>query len=214
MDKLMEQGPGLLQSALSARLSTQSPSSSKAQSLSPPLPQVLDFDLIPPSFSSPASSMSIPPNYVLAIRPPPSANGAQQQGSLLPIHDIVYRATCAHLPPIPARLSTLLPSALPVISITLPSPSTLPLLNTFLYTQRPDILLSSLLNLPPLPAAATPRTRAELTTYLAQTMDLRALLERIGVVHQVWGNTCSLGVADSLLWKALDAGELFPPMLA
>lgn len=208
----MLEGPALLQNALAARLSLP-PTGSHHQALSPPLPEVLSFDLNMPAYASPSSPFSLPPNYVLAVRPPPSSSsssGASQAGSLLPIHDLIYRATCAHLPPIPVRSPSLPPSALPVISITLPSPSTLPLLNSFLYIQRPDILLSSLLHLPPLPAHATPRTRAELTTYLAQTMDLRALLERIGVVHQVWGNVCALGCADGLLWKALDAGQSAP----
>jgi hypothetical protein len=211
MDRLMEQGPSLLQNSLAARLELP-PTGSAHQALAPPLPECLNFHLNSPAYADPSSPFSLPPNYVLAVRPPPATPGApphviHSQGALLPIHDLIYRSMCAHLPPIPPRSATLPASALPVIAITLPSPATLPVLNTFLYTQRPDILLSSLLNLPPLPQYATPTTRAELTAFMSQTMDLRALLERVGVVHQVWGNVCALGVADSLLWKALDTGR-------
>lgn len=29
-------------------------------------------------------------------------------------------------------------------------------------------------------------------------------MQRISLVHGVWGNVCALGVADVLLWKAMD----------
>jgi hypothetical protein len=123
-------------------------------------------------------------------------------GTILPIHDLVYRTTCAHLPIIPSRDVSLPAEELPLIHITLPSPSTLPILNTFLYTQRTDILLSSLLNVPAALGNPTPTSRSGLTELLAGKVDLKGLMERIARVHGLWSNTCSLGVASTYLHRS------------
>ncbi|KAL7413160.1 hypothetical protein BDY24DRAFT_351995 [Mrakia frigida] len=199
LERLAQSGPSLLQSALTSKLAHGS------TTLTPPLPTSLLFDFTPASSLNPLTQLpSPPPNYVLAIRPTPTGpNGSSSgSGSILPIHDIIYRTFCAHLPPIPPRAHDLPENALPIISITLPSPGTLPTLNTYLYTQRPDILLSTLLALPS--QAGTSRTRADLTNQLASVLNVPELMQRISLVHGVWGNVCALGVADALLWKALD----------
>lgn len=145
------------------------------------------------------ASGPVPPNYCLAVRKTPqfpTASSPATAGTILPVHDIVYRTACAHLPPIPSRSPLLAPECLPVIHLTLPSPSTLPTLNTFLYTQRTDILLSSLLDVPTGHLGSpTPTSRSGLTSVMASKVELEGLMDRVSKVHGVWANTCSLGIA-------------------
>lgn len=202
------EGPNLLQSALSARLNHPA-----GQTLLPPLPDTLDFTFGPASTPSAfipyTSSSNFPPNYCLAVRKTPPYSTADMTdpasaGTILPIHDLIYRTNCAHLPHISPRDPSLASESLPLIHITLPSPPTLPILNTYLYTQRTDILLSSLISVPSGLGFPTPTSRSGLTHVLADQLDIRNLMERIAKIHGVWSNVCSLGIADPNLWRGLD----------
>lgn len=86
-------------------------------------------------------------------------------------------------------------SSLPLVHITIPSVATLPMLNTFLYTHRPDILLSALLRAPSASTASL-GSRADLTAALATSLGGRELMERVNGVHGLWSNVCALGIAD------------------
>ncbi|CED83489.1 hypothetical protein [Phaffia rhodozyma] len=200
LEKLSERGPELLRTALSCSLSDR-------RIVQSPLPSIMTFD-IPPNVTS-----DVLPTHMLAIRPTaiPSNDLATPTGTLLPVHAIIYQASCAHVPPFPS-FEYLPVDQLPVVSIALPSPNQFPLINNFLYTQRPDDLLEKLLNvLEP----TRPSGRTGLMNDMANRLGKNDLMDRIAVIHGTWENMCALGIADSALWRTMDiAWEILVGSLA
>ncbi|TFK52989.1 hypothetical protein OE88DRAFT_1656745 [Heliocybe sulcata] len=153
----------------------------------------------------------------------PFAKGApkvnKQKVTLYPVHDIIFASHCAHLP----KLRTSKPQKenvkLPVVPVCLPSPQTFPILSSYLYTKRVDILLSALLPAPPaslsgpLGLTSVDETipddffKAQKIAYahqVSKTFTARALLQNAMVINGVWRNVCALGVFDDRLWSAMD----------
>ncbi|TDL23119.1 hypothetical protein BD410DRAFT_747729 [Rickenella mellea] len=138
--------------------------------------------------SSTSSENSFRPTHMLAVHSNSPRSGQRSQVTFYPSHGAVLAATCSSLPNLPASpLSS--PSTLPVIPLSLPSPSTFPTLQHFLYTSDSRSLLASL----SLPVTASSSNSAP------------SLLQSLGAINGVWRNACALGVSDEGLWNALDA---------
>ncbi|KAJ6618711.1 hypothetical protein B0H10DRAFT_2176175 [Mycena sp. CBHHK59/15] len=130
------------------------------------------------------------PTHMLAIyADAPLALGQKRHVSLFPMHDIVFAAHCARLPAFPASQP---PSAaprhtIPVVPLCIPSPETFPLLQSYLYTQQPTMLLTSL---------QPPRD---------SETDLLQLATHAMKIHGLWRNACALGVVDERMYAAIEA---------
>lgn len=151
------------------------------------------------------------PSHVLCVVNPQS----KQPGQLVPVHALIYAAQCSNFP----RLSRAVPhvdaqsksARLAVVPVYVPSPSTFPLLNSYLYTKRAERLLSTLAPLSSNALGAIPvghqgasNTVSALGRAMAESFPLPALVEHAAVVHGLWGNVMALGVDDEVLWWALD----------
>ncbi|KAF8338580.1 hypothetical protein F5887DRAFT_982519, partial [Amanita rubescens] len=73
---------------------------------------------------------------------------------------------------------------IPVVPFRLPVPAAFPLLYSYLYTKRADVLLASL----------TPE----------HEQDIASLTLLAALIQGLWQNTCVLGVVDSVLYNTLD----------
>ena len=155
---------------------------------------------------------SILPTHMLAVHSSTqSASQGARKVTLFPAHSLVLAAHCANLPPLPALVaSTPVTSddsedvhvTLPILPLSIPSPETFATLSSYLYTQRPDALLRSLL--PSFPTTTpVPATTAALTQTLERAPS-SILLAHALKVHGVWRNACALGVHDERLWGVLD----------
>ena len=87
------------------------------------------------------------PTHILAVYSSPEKH-QRQHFTLYPVHAIVLATHCANLPSFPALKSS--PALkgtmnIPVLPLGLPSATTFPLLQSYLYTKRIDTLLSKLL---------------------------------------------------------------------
>ncbi|EJD43492.1 hypothetical protein AURDEDRAFT_185632 [Auricularia subglabra TFB-10046 SS5] len=111
---------------------------------------------------------------------------------------------------------------LPVVPMCLPSPTTFPIVQSYIYTKRGDTLLARLL--PPVPgtppnpsnpATVTPGSRPQITSDRSETMrnlvsalsdayKPNTLLTHALTAHGLWSNVCVLGVHDEKLWRVLD----------
>lgn len=83
--------------------------------------------------------------------------------SLLPTHAVMLAAHCAAVPPLPVSNPTKRTQGkdtkqavltLPVVPLSIPSPTAFPLLSAYLYTQDSDNLLRALLGVPLSPASS------------------------------------------------------------
>ncbi|TDL23099.1 hypothetical protein BD410DRAFT_769531 [Rickenella mellea] len=138
--------------------------------------------------SSTSTEDSFRPTHMLAIHSNSPSSGQRSQVTFHPAHGAVLAATCTSLPNLPSSPSST-PSILPVIPLSLPSPSTFPTLQHYLYTSDSRSFLASLLS----PVATS------------NSNSTPALLQSLGAINGVWRNTCALGVSDEGLWNALDA---------
>ncbi|KAG9102847.1 hypothetical protein FRC06_000961 [Ceratobasidium sp. 370] len=161
--------------------------------------------------SSRLPSLESLPSHVLCVVNPQS----KQPGQLLPAHALIYAAHCAHFP----RLSRAAPhvdsasksARLAVVPIYVPSPTTFPLLHSYLYTKRAERLLATLAPLSSSALAAIPvghqgatNTLSALGRAMAEAFPLPTLVEHAAVVHGVWANVMQLGIEDEVLWWALE----------
>lgn len=161
--------------------------------------------------SSRLPSIESLPSHVLCVVNPQS----KQPGQLVPVHALIYAAQCSNFP----RLSRALPhvdtqsksARLAVVPVYVPSPSTFPLLNSYLYTKRAERLLATLAPLSSSALGAIPvghqgasNTVAALGRAMAEAFPLPTLVEHAAVVHGLWGNVMALGVDDEVLWWALE----------
>ncbi|KAJ7507370.1 hypothetical protein B0H11DRAFT_1971451 [Mycena galericulata] len=127
------------------------------------------------------------PTHMFAVYSGASpAFGQKRRISLYPAHDLVFGTHCANLPALPASRPSASSSraTIPVVPLRLPSPETFPLLQSYLYTQQPAVLLASLA--PPCES------------------DLLRLAMHANKVHGVWHNASVLGVIDEPLYDAIE----------
>lgn len=103
------------------------------------------------------------------------------------------------------ELSTPLPRILnlPLIHLAIPHPSLLPLLNEWLYSPQPALLLYHLLNPPPSSSAERESIDPKSIKSRMESLDLHELLIRLKRIHAMWGNVVALGVGDERLWKVM-----------
>ncbi|KAJ7628662.1 hypothetical protein FB45DRAFT_749135 [Roridomyces roridus] len=166
------------------------------------------------------------PTHLLAVygSPSPAASSSSKdvaaetprQVTLIPVHAVVLTIYCARLPPLiptPASQERTPTYKVPVQPLCLPSPTTFPLLSSFLYTKRSSHLLKSLLPTPPPPTLTSTeggpsesRTQhlSAFAATLASTYTAQALLRHIHTTHGLWQNACVLGVHDDGLWEVLE----------
>lgn len=93
---------------------------------------------------------------------------------------------------------------LPVIQITVPYPSQMPVLHTWLYVQNPEQLLSYFLSLSST-NSSSPYPSGRLIQRLGE-LTVQEILARLKKIHAVWQNVVSLGMGDEKLWKAMHTG--------
>lgn len=160
--------------------------------------------------------------------PPPSTSStpvSKRQITLYPVHAHFLAMHCSRLPPFSPFEDTLAkPKTLfkiPVRILCLPSPSTYARLSTYIYTRNPDVLLSSLMPLPPPVGILTPASidgtpavplssdahRKLVITYIyqiASKFTTQTILQYSTVVRGLWQNTCVLGIFDDGLWEVMD----------
>lgn len=161
--------------------------------------------------SSRLPSLDSLPSHVLCVVNPQS----KQPGQLIPAHALIYAAHCANFP----RLSRATPhvdaqsksARLAVVPLYVPSPSTFPLLNSYLYTKRAERLLATLAPLSSSALAAIPvghqgasNTLSALGRAMSESFPLPTLVEHAAVVHGLWANVMQLGIEDEVLWWALE----------
>ncbi|TDL17984.1 hypothetical protein BD410DRAFT_793657 [Rickenella mellea] len=139
--------------------------------------------------SSTSTEDSFRPTHMLAIHSNSPSSGQRSQVTFYPAHGAVLAATCSSLPNLPSTPSSSSSFILPVVPLSLPSPSAFPALQHYLYTSDTRSLLASLLS--PVTASSSNSTPA--------------LLRSLGAINGVWRNACALGVSDDGLWNALDA---------
>ncbi|KDQ12819.1 hypothetical protein BOTBODRAFT_189071 [Botryobasidium botryosum FD-172 SS1] len=152
------------------------------------------------------------PTHMLAV-----LNEQSGKGYLYPFHALVLAAHCASLPLMPLaprhpqprlRSNKTHTITVPVVRLSLPHPESFRILHDYLYTKRCDILMSSLL---PLPPSSLPRldscvsgTLRKLSSALASAHSTNALIERCRNIHGLWSNVCKLGIADDSLWRVME----------
>ncbi|KAB5595204.1 Clp1-like protein [Ceratobasidium theobromae] len=172
--------------------------------------------------SSRLPSLESLPSHVLCVVNPQS----KQPGQLLPVHALIYAAQCSNFP----RLSRAAPhvdaqskcARLAVVPLYVPSPATFSILNSYLYTKRPERLLSTLAPLSSGALASIPigeqgptNTVAALGRAMSDAFPPAKLVEHAAVVHGLWGNVMTLGVDDEVLWWALEtAWEIITTAIA
>ncbi|KAM0746305.1 hypothetical protein T439DRAFT_384310 [Meredithblackwellia eburnea MCA 4105] len=156
---------------------------------------------LPPSINSIKSTL---PSHVLAIR-----TGDSPRTLLLPVHGVLWAAKSPALAILSSSPGLQPPSThldpkvtyeaneLPVLQMTLPSSSTIPILNQYLYTSSRTRLLSSLL---PSPLPATSFDLVQSLSHVAPSN----LLRSINRVHGLWQNVVALEMADEGVWDAMD----------
>jgi len=143
---------------------------------------------------------SLPPTHVIAV-----SNSKQSRSIYYPCHDLLLASHCADLPSFPPSNPIIRDSkvVVPIIHISLPSMETFPLLINYLYSQRTDQLLSSLIPIPDASLLFADPSSSHVSRALARTYQPRELLEKAQVVHGVWSNMCKLGVGDDRLWDTI-----------
>lgn len=128
------------------------------------------------------------PTHMLAVHAnSPAHLSPRRKVTLYPVHQLVLVTNCANLPTLPHSSNFVAGSstaALPVVPLCLPSPETYPLLQSYLYTKQPELLLSVLLP--------------------AIHCDMRALAQHAMFINGLWRNACALGVVDQKLWDVID----------
>ncbi|KAI8989040.1 hypothetical protein BD414DRAFT_577757 [Trametes punicea] len=175
------------------------------------------------------------PTHVLALSEAPSEDGIlpsvdssirQRKIRIMPIHNLVLAAHCAHWFPMPSKsdveqkrvyvnLGGALGTALklPVVPLTVPHIASFHQLLEFLYTHKVSKLLDHLVPVvrPPfvLPTASNrcpqnPHYIKETGRRLAARYNPWALVGMIHHVFGLWKNACSLGICDWRLWLAID----------
>ncbi|KAJ7628684.1 hypothetical protein FB45DRAFT_1059396 [Roridomyces roridus] len=140
-----------------------------------------------------------PPSHMLAVHDGSRTRFGVTRVRLFPIHELVLRTTCAFLPvlpgPVPLSAAEKFPCededespvsrmTIPVVTLSLPSLATFPLLQTYLYTKEPSTLLNCLL---PPPDATLDRLR-----------------RHAAIICGLYNNARSLGVVDQELWDLLE----------
>ena len=146
------------------------------------LPAELEVELSPETEEAQAN----PPTHMFAVYAS-SSSGGKTKVTLFPSHQLVFSAHCANLPalPSPSAPSTSDTSRrLPVVPFRLPVPAAFPLLYSYLYTKRADVLLATL----------TPEYEN----------DMASLTRIAALIQGLWQNTCVLGVVDGVLYDTLD----------
>ena len=148
------------------------------------LPSEVDVELSPESEEARAN----PPTHMLAVysaSSSPSSPG-KTKVTLFPSHQLVFSGHCANLPALPSSQpsSSDTERRLPVVPFRLPVPAAFPLLYSYLYTKRADVLLGAL----------EPEHES----------DMASLTRTAALIQGLWQNTCVLGVVDNVLYDTLD----------
>ena len=125
---------------------------------------------------------------------------------LYPVHAIIFATQCASLPPFPHSHPTTPAEAggkltLPVLPLLIPSPSTFPIINEYLYTKCVDRIYAVLL---PISVPGARRSTHHFSETCAATFTVQALLSYADRVHGLWANVEALGVFDERLSQAME----------
>ncbi|KAF8584615.1 hypothetical protein K439DRAFT_1281042, partial [Ramaria rubella] len=146
------------------------------------------------------------PTHLVAVYSKPSAL-QKQRISLHATHGLILAANCANLPPlpyskpdIPAYPGTMI--SLPVVPLAIQSPDTFPILLEYLYTQRSEYLLRSIL---PLSSRGPIPPPDQLVGELLATCSPITLQNCLYRIHGLWSNVTALGVYDEKLWRTMEA---------
>ncbi|GJJ14741.1 hypothetical protein Clacol_009008 [Clathrus columnatus] len=142
-----------------------------------------------------------PPTHILAV------HSKQQNGlfTLYPVHALVVSTGCAHLPLLPDS-PAIPPGAampeltLPVVSLSIPSPSMFqPILN-YLYMRQNDVILDVLL--PIEDNEVDPFI--EMSKKQAEQFSVKELLINARKIWGLWANASALGIFDDHLFTTME----------
>lgn len=181
----------------------------------------------------PLRSSSVPantlPTHILALSSSKSSSSSNAPDVLLfPVHSIALALSCASLPRIPPYNPKISQDTvtLPVVSLSLPSPSSFPTIQNYLYTHDAATLLAGLLGsssavpgsfasmlASPSHASATIKSTLasgqklhQLSLHMADATgrDLQLLMGRAAAIVGCWRNIVALGISDPDMWDVLD----------
>ena len=160
------------------------------------------------------------PTHVLALYKPSSHDSSVL---LVPTHAVVLASQCASLPRLPASTVSGNPNAtvsvtLPILPLSVPSPTTFAPLHTFLYTHSVSQLLSALV--PAIPSSflstltsshalrgtlsSGPALHTLSSHLVSSAPGMGALTNVAQNIAAVWRNAVALGIHDPELWDCLD----------
>lgn len=130
------------------------------------------------------------PTHMLAVRSSSPQNNQMHRVIMYPTHHLILAAHCANLPalsssctlPDTSSSSSSTTATIPVVSLSLPSPPTFPLLHSYLYTKDAESLVSAL---------------------FSSSNEPDALKRQVALVYGVWANAYALGVVDENLFDVL-----------
>lgn len=137
---------------------------------------------------------------------------------LYPVHALLIASHCAKLgalPPSPITNQVFPPAStprtvtIPVRTMCLPSPETFPVLLTYLYLRRQEVLFDAFLPTEPPSEFINDCTSEEQIISLAKNLGTKfgasVLLRRAKFIQGIWSNACVLGLFDEGLWAAIDS---------
>lgn len=146
-------------------------------------------------------SPSHAPTHILAVRAP-NCNNA----TLYPCHSLVLAVHCSRLTPFNSTKPVTMTESsciLPVRWLTIPDPSTFPMLLQYLYVKRTEVFFTAPF-LPERLSLDTLELRKKTGHMLAQKYSSEALMKNAAAVWGLWSNGCALGILDEVFWQTID----------
>ncbi|KAH7108008.1 hypothetical protein BKA62DRAFT_764082 [Auriculariales sp. MPI-PUGE-AT-0066] len=138
------------------------------------------------------------PTHVLAVYSKGEPSG-RRAVRYYPTHDIILAAQCANLPALPKAGEHTATGSLPIVPLCLPNAAAADLVMSYLYTQRPQDVLATLV--PGIGQCVV----TKLVDQLVARCSSHELTARLLYAHAFWMNVCALGIYDEKLFGAIEA---------
>lgn len=164
----------------------------------PCLPETVTVDV------SQLPSDAITPTHVLALR----SGRPNEPTRYFPIHALPLLAHCLDIPTVTMEARIGPTTSLPILALTLPSPSTFHILIDFFYRLHLPTLSKALLpvdgkRFQEVAKKNWPKSAEAAACIYAQTMSIGELADAARRVYGVYQNACALGMCDEGFWAAI-----------
>ncbi|KAG8885479.1 myo-inositol transporter [Tulasnella sp. 332] len=164
----------------------------------PCLPETITVDV------SQLPGEAITPTHILALR----SGRPSAPTRYFPIHALPLLAHCLDIPTVMIEARIGPTTSLPLLPLTLPSPSTFHILIDFFYRLHLPTLSKALLpvdgkRFQEVAKKNWPRTAEAAACIYAQTMSIGELADAAKRVYGVYQNACALGMWDEGFWAAI-----------